>query len=173
MVGLCDYRVSSLALAKCLTIFRSTNNKFEHLIVTDLGKGPHCLYVHEYDSINDVLICKNSHGPSNNPTPSVKIGDIMNFYRVSATATALTLQQATTAQQLLLAQNLNSSTITPLPQQVTNADIYHLERIIKNCEDLGYNLSLSETMQAARLASSGYIVSLKYLKLEKINLGKG
>jgi len=154
---------------------RSKNNKFEHLIVTDLGTGPHCLFVVKYDSVNDIVICINSWGPNNNPKPTVKIGDVMNIYRVSASA--LTLQQSTTVQQvtsLLSAQNLNSSTRFSSPQQtqvyLSNADIDNIDNIIKNCETCDYDPPRSEIMQAARLASAGCIISIKYLKLKNINL---
>jgi len=155
---------------------RSTNIKFEHIIVADLGTGPHSLYVHDFDSINEVVNCKNSWGPKNNPTPSIKIGDIMHFYRVSAAACTISLQQATTVQQvtsLLSNQNLHSSTTSPSLQQTQASvvqDIGKIDEIINNCKKIWYNYSLSELLQAARLTFGGHIKSLKYLRLNNINL---
>jgi len=62
---------------------------FEHLIVTNLGNGPHCMYVSSFDYKTDTITCMNSWGESNNPKPMVKVGNVINFYRVSARADGL------------------------------------------------------------------------------------
>jgi len=66
-------------------------NRFEHLIVTDLGNGAHCLFVDRYQ--NDEILCINSWGPDNDPTPLIKLSanpDLNpDYYQVSAQAVQL------------------------------------------------------------------------------------
>jgi len=72
---------------------RTANDRYEHLIVTDLGTGPHCLFVRDYNSATSEFTCLNSWGPNNNPTPVVNSMDITHYYRVSAMASKLKMLQ--------------------------------------------------------------------------------
>jgi len=67
---------------------RSTNDRFEHLIVTNLGNGPHCLYVDSHDPVRNKITCINSHG-QNNPNPVVSMKNVVRYYRASALANKL------------------------------------------------------------------------------------
>ena len=61
--------------------------------MTDLGTGPHCLFVRDFNSTTSEFTCLNSWGAKNNPTPVVKSLDITHYYRLSAMASKLKLQQ--------------------------------------------------------------------------------
>ena len=61
--------------------------------MTDLGTGPHCVFVRDYNSTTSEFTCLNSWGANNNPTPVVKSMDITHYYRLSAMASKLKLQQ--------------------------------------------------------------------------------
>jgi len=61
----------------------------EHLIVIDLGNGPHCMYVSKFDRKKDTITCMNSWGKSYNPEPVVGAKNVINFYRVLAEAEGL------------------------------------------------------------------------------------
>ena len=92
--------------------FRTTNDKYEHLIVTDLGTGPHCLFVRDFNSTTSDFTCLNSWGPNNKPTPVVNSMDISHYYRVSAMASKLKLQQTSKATTI-------SNSIATLTSNVT------------------------------------------------------
>ena len=132
-----------------------------------MGNGPHCLYAHAYDSVKNIVLCKNSHGPNNKPFPSIKIGDVMNFYRVSASAVKLTLQKANNVQQTT-SQHPNSAMSSTSPQQA-KVSIYEIE---EKCESwICDSPSLSELLEAARLISSrSTVTNLQNLKLKNINI---
>ena len=64
------------------TNYRLTNDKYEHLIVTVLGSGPHCMYVKDVDVDQGEVHCINSWG-NESKHPEVAEDRVLRMYRVS------------------------------------------------------------------------------------------
>jgi len=62
------------------------NKSSENVIVTDRGRGPHTLYVKDFDSNMNIIYCINSQG-LDEPYPKVHIDKVSQFYKVVCKAT--------------------------------------------------------------------------------------
>ena len=112
---------------------RTANDRYEHLIVTDLGTGPHCLFVRDFNSATSEFTCLNSWGPNNNPTPVVNSMDITHYYRVSAMASKLKMQQTSSQASTSTTTSNSVRNSTPLQQSIsTTPSLTQLPEEVKN-----------------------------------------
>ena len=116
--------------------------KYEFVVVYKSdGTSLHAVYVEKYKPVLQRVRCINSWG-SKDPNPDLTIKDVLKLYRVKCSA------------------------INPQNQQLKKEEAAKIQSAWKE----NHRPSLAELKSASKLAKDGYLTSVEFLNLKKINI---
>ena len=116
--------------------------KYEFVVVYKSdGTSLHAVYVEKYKPVQQRVRCINSWG-SKDPNPDLTIKDVLKLYRVKC------------------------SVVDPHIQQIKKEEAAQIQSAWKE----NHRPSLTELKSASKLATEGYLTSVQFLNLKKINI---